>query len=162
MSRTEVPFAEVLAAVRDRACAGESPAEVGWTLLHAVAQAQDMETPLTQPDRRDGSWQRFTVQVRRALNCLAGTGELVKVRLSSPRRMTLWYPPEAYRSLEAARLREQARQRAERDLWARLYDELAAEGFTSSEPRGRPVVLSAGDWAVVTRIIGTSREGKPS
>lgn len=142
--RTEAPYAEVLEAVRAAVPVSKRPPEAEWSFLREVAGALDLGTDTGT------SWDRFTGQVRRALNKLADEGVLVK---AAEGRGVRFYRPDEWRQLEGQREREAAGQQVQLALWGRLHDELGLHGFLSTAPRGKPVSLAAGDWLRLLQVL---------
>lgn len=158
MSRAEVPFSEVLAAVRAYLPDSGGVLAADHTLFAALREQLHLDFAAGGPAGGLGyidsrAQERFSGQVSRALNKLADEGTLRKAGLGSTgpdgrevyRNDVCWYTPAAWDAAAARAADQQAAAAAEAHRWEAIGVRLAALGLPRPV-RPSPPLLTPEDW----------------
>lgn len=139
--------------------------EVQYAMYRDIADLARVDTALAgHAYDQQKAWDKFTGQVMRQLNKLAGEGTLRKAAAGSEgpdgrevhRGRTRFYTPEAWEERGRAADAERDRKAEIAARWGALYDRLSALGVASTNPRGGIIKLSSTDWE---QLLGLAEGG---
>lgn len=154
--RAEVPFAEVVAAVRAEIEEAEPNGwQVAYGLIRRIGDRVRFDSE-TEPRayRRRAAEDKFAGQVSRAFGKLADAGVLRKAAAGQPgpdgrevhRHQVAYYTPQMWDAIAAQAAERQAEDAAERARCERLNGRLAALGLHSTADAWKPPRLSLSRW----------------
>lgn len=158
---------DVLAVVREymaKVPADAKPTRVNgayWDIgkvMHVGLYEQETQQDYINADR-------FSNQVRRALDTLAAEGTLIKIgkgeqSLSGYRQNTPeYYTPAQHEHAVAKAQRERTDKRAATTRWERVHDALEFRGIVPTSNRGTPVSLDLNAWENLLEQLAAPRNG---
>jgi hypothetical protein len=166
--RTDIPFAEVLTAVRAEI---EQASPDGWQvssgLTRRIGGAVGFDATVAGGAfRQRGAEDKFSGQVSRAFSKLAGQGVLRKAGAGTTgpdgrvvhRNSVAYYTPEMWDAIAGQAAQRREAERAEGLLWADLSDRLDKLGVTGwcRSPR-YGLTLDLEGWALLLELAGGGR-----